>query len=314
MVENNNNSKKKFEKKNNSLAILLSGIIIAMSLLVSSGGIDTTASYLVGASNNATVIVEIDNETVPNVNVLNDFELDIAQGRFSNIASNFKFGRNTDIGVNEEVIWDLGGDYTFLNTAERLNISSNNILDNGYLQLDGAWDLVIYGLDENYTEIIEYIVLNGTTPVTTTQSFLRTYRAHILKSGLATAIDNANEGDILIETFSGIDQAGILQHNGQTLMAAFTTPANKTGYITGVSAFAGEGKSIFLKGKVRNCNTNNCSFSVKYTLDLYQNNFFGDLVVPLRVPEKTDMVFTGQSSSPAGVDSAAAFGIIIIDN
>ena len=254
-----------------------------------------------------------DNVTIK-TNSTNDFFFDIGMDKIENHDSQFKFGLNPSVGSAEEVIWDIGGDYIFLDTAEQLQISSSNANDNGYTQDTGAWNLIVYGLDENYTKIQEFVILNGTNIVTTQQEFLRTFRAHIVQSGQAIAINNANEGDILIEgAVTGTDQAGILTHNGQTLMAVYTCAANTTCYITGTSLASGEGKEVLYKGKFRNCNIDNCAFSTKYSVQLYQNSFFGTFKVPLKIPEKTDMVFTAQSSS-AGSTASASFGLIEIEN
>ena len=49
-----------------------------------------------------------------NIEVDNDFYLDIGRDKYPNIDSNFKFGRNEDVAASEEVVWDLGGNYIFL--------------------------------------------------------------------------------------------------------------------------------------------------------------------------------------------------------
>ena len=51
---------------------------------------------------------------------------------------------------------------------------------------------------------------------------------------------------------------------------------------------------------------------IKRKMDMYENNFFGTLVVPLKVPEKTDVVITGTTTS-GSVDGSASFGMILIE-
>jgi len=85
-------------------------------------------------------------------------------------------------------------------------------------------------------------------------------------------------------------------------------PAGHSAYVTGVSFGVGQGKECTFKGKFRNGFGG--AFSVKYALTLYQNTYFGPIHIPLKVPEKTDMVITAQAGG-AGVTVDASWGMII---
>lgn len=239
--------------------------------------------------------------------------LDISIGK-EGYSSIFKFCRNPATGTDEEVLWDLGGSYTFLNDSEILRIVSTNV--NDVYGGSGAWNLLIYGLDNDYNEISEVVILNGTTPVYTQNSYVRIYRSHVINSGLAASIENANLGDItFVSNDSNIDQAAILTHNGQTLMCVYTIPKGKTGFVTGISINVGQGKQAFMKAKARNCVfSQNCSFSVKYSIDLYESTFFGELKIPLRLEERTDIILTSELSSTPEVTTSGSFGLVLIDN
>lgn len=224
--------------------------------------------------------------------------------------SEFKFGENTAVGTTEEVIWDGGGTYTFLTSADSLKIISDDADDT--LSGSGAHTLIVYGLDSNWNEINELVVMDGIDTVHTTKKFLRVFRALIPTSGNSSPIGNANEG--VIKVLSATDltlQAQIGVGNGQTLMCVYTVPADKTAYITGISFGVGQGKECTFKGKFRN--GVNGAFSVKYSLTLYQESFYGSLQVPLRIPEKIDMVITGITATGT-VRADASFGIILKDN
>lgn len=242
-----------------------------------------------------------------------DFFLNISRGSWEGISSQFKFGRNPDVSVTEEVIWDGGNGYVFLDAAETMSIVSTSADDtNGG---DGAWNLILYGLDDDFNEIFETVTLAGLTPVITTNSYRRVYRAFILQSGIATATEDANIGDITItSTTTANIQAQITQHNGQTLMCVWTVPSGYTAYITGISLNVGQGKQCLFRAKFRNCATANCAFTTKYAIDIYQNTFFGELKVPLKVPEKTDVVITAQMSATPAATATASFGAILIEN
>lgn len=244
--------------------------------------------------------------------ITNDFNYDISLGNYDNKKLEFKFGRNTSIGSAEEVVWDAGGNYTFLSTAEYINVSSTSSSDaNGDV---GAWNVIINGLDENFNEQSETVVLDGTTPVQTQKQYLRLFRAFVIESGNTSVIGGANQGDIsFISDTTTTLQAKILEHNGQTLMAIYTVPAGKTALITGGTFAIGQGKECVFKGKFRNCSTENCVFSDKYSVELFESAFFATFPTPLPVPEKTDIVITGQNGATT-VTASASFALVLVDN
>lgn len=240
---------------------------------------------------------------------------DIALGFEPNFTTEFKFGSNLDLGVTEEVIWAYGGNYPFLphGTAETLSVVSTSALDT--FGGAGAWNLIIFGLDINGLIISEVINLAGLTPVITTKSFFRVNRAIVINSGTATAIQDANQGIIRVtSTVSGFVQAQISIHDGQTTQAVYTVPADKIAFATGLSFNIGQGKECRFTAKARNCLQDNCAFSTKYTLIVYENTVFGDLKVPLRLPGLTDIVITGKLSSTPNVTATASFGMFLVNN
>lgn len=259
-------------------------------------------------------LFDVYEDTLEGLRILNksDFYLDISRDVMTGYDSEFKFGRNEGVGATEEVVWDGGGTYTFLETAEYLKVVSDSTADDS--AGTGARTLIIYGLDSDYVEQSEIIQMDGTDTVQTVNKYLRTFRAVVLTAGVNDPIDDANKGTIKMLSDSTLTlQAQIEEHNGQTLMAVYTVPVGKTGYVTGVSFAVGEGKQCLFKGKFRNGSSSSFAFSVKFVLDLFQTSFYGTLVVPLKVPEKTDIVVTAQSTA-AGTDAGASFGIILLDN
>jgi hypothetical protein len=241
-----------------------------------------------------------------------DFFVNIVREKISGFSTEFKFGRSVAVSATESVIWDGGGNYTFLTVAEKMDIVSDDPLDTALGT--GARTIVIFGLDTNFNEIVELVVMDGTNIKTTQQSFIRIFRALVLTSGSNDPIDDANKGNITITGHdSSILQAKMLDNNGQTLMTVYTVPAGKTAYVTGASLSCGQGKACLFKAKFRNGPTGEYAFSVKFSLDLYQNSYFGTFATPLRIPEKTDALWTAQTSSGT-IEAAASYGMILVDN
>lgn len=251
---------------------------------------------------------------IPGIQQVLDWNINLGLDVFEGIDTEFKFGRVENAGTSQEVIWDLGGEYVFLDdgSPEQLSIVSDDATDaNG---LAGAWNVFLWGLDGDYNEISELVTLNGLTPVITTQEFLRLFRMSVIHAGTITTIDGNNAGTITASApGAGVDQAAILPGNGQTLMCVYTVAAGKTALVTGISINAPQGKSALVRAKLKNCFGPNCAFVTKYTLDIYQSTFFGTLDTPFLVPEKSDIVFTAEASI-ASTGVGASWGMKLIDN
>ena len=178
-----------------------------------------------------------------------DFFYELSRGGLSNLSSVFKFGRLNNAGATEQVVWDYGGDYNFLTSAEPISMVSTSTNDNP--TGTGARSVVIYGQDDDFNEISEVLIPNGTTPVISTNSYRRFYRALVLTSGTDSPVNDANEGDLTFtSTITTKVQGQIKARNGQTLMAVYTVPAGKTGYITGIGVSTSEGKFELVKAKL----------------------------------------------------------------
>lgn len=250
--------------------------------------------------------------------ISNDFSLDVSKGKYPEITSIFKFGAG-NVTTSETILWEGADGYNgFLTTATVLDVKSTST-DDVYGTGIGAWNMVIYGLGSDFNEIIEVINLNGTAIVSTTQSFIRVYRALIVVGGTAARlpINGANQGTINIFISGGTTvpddlMAQISPNKGQTLMCIYTVPAGKTLYVTGISGGVGQGKEATLSYKARNSADSVGAFSTKYDLKIYEASVVQTLTTPLAIPEKTDIVITGIAGGV--VDCTASFGGILVNS
>jgi len=225
-----------------------------------------------------------------------------------------------EIGVDEaataaSLAAELGG--TAVGAVVTLPSGTNYVSSESAMTLVqqvGAWSVMIYGLDENYEEITETVLLEGTTAVTTTQEFIRVYRAIVLTSGTNSATVDANVGTITIapETTTTSVQAKILPHIGQTLMCVYTVPAGKSAYVTGIGFSIGKAKDAMILAKLRIFGENS-SFQTKYTTEVYESNETAPLQIPFYVPEKTDIVLNVLPGA-SGSRVSASFGFYLIAN
>lgn len=80
------------------------------------------------------------------------------------------FNANISSGGAPEDIWPNGGIQPFASAAGVVSVVSNNAADTS--AGTGAREVLVSGVDVNYDPIEETVVMNGTTPVVTTQEFL----------------------------------------------------------------------------------------------------------------------------------------------
>jgi hypothetical protein len=162
--------------------------------------------------------------------------LSIAKGEVTGHILKSKFGRNSNIntGTIPESIWNGGGLYTGFNAigAETVNIRSNSSSDTS--AGIGARTIKIIGLDSNYDEAEETVILNGTSNVESVNSYLRLDRAIVLTAGSS----GYNIGTINIEqsASSSVVFVSLPPQKNQTHIACFTVPNGYTAYVMSITS------------------------------------------------------------------------------
>lgn len=102
-------------------------------------------------------------------------------------------GHNPDIGSGlAEDVWEGGGNYPLLTAASQLEVVSTSAADTA--AGTGARTVLVSGLDANWLPISETVTLNGTTPVTTVNSYLRVNLFTTVTSGSG----KVNAGDLTL--------------------------------------------------------------------------------------------------------------------
>jgi len=241
------------------------------------------------------------------------FGLNVSRGLVGGVSGLNKFGRNIDVaGATHEVVWDGHATaLTFPTVAAQLTIQSSGDDDSAGT---AAQSITIQGVDANWDMQTETIDLDATSDATSVGSYLRVFRAFVASVGSATEW-NDNDIDIL----SGANLlARISATMGQTLMAVYSVPANKSLYIedyyfsllrtTGSTAVAAEvdmhtrdsvtGVTL-LKHTLGGLNTGGTPFPFEFT-------------PPFKVSEKTDVWIDASSSAAADI-SAGFNGYLVND-
>jgi hypothetical protein len=226
---------------------------------------------------------------------------DIARGNVTGATALHKFGRNPSVGATEEVVWTGSSIYTYLSSAEVLQVSSDDIDDDGNPVDTGARTVTLVGLDGNYDEVTITITMNGTTSVPTTgTSFLRIYRAYVATAGST----GANEGTISIKNNAeSVTLARIEPGMNQTEMAMWTVPADNTFYLTKIWASESGVQDTILTLFVR---PDGGVFQNKFTFVLNGSVLTRTYDLPISFAEKSDVEIRATTGATGG-DVAAGF-------
>lgn len=224
-----------------------------------------------------------------------------------------KFGYNGDVGSAEVDIWEYNRPYNWLDAATRLYASSSS--ENDFFGGSGAWSITLLGLNENWSEQDEVIVLDGQNRIQTDKFFYRTFRIKVETAG--GGIVGKNEGTIYIHNSTvtaGVPDdpdkvyAIITPGHNQTLMALWTSPANKSLYLAdwwaSMSVDVGVAKATEVHLYIRPAGG---VFQLRYIFHLSDSNWRHGFLLPLLVAPRSDVTIRAHASSGPGAAVSAGF-------
>ena len=196
--------------------------------------------------------------------------LAIATGQDEELDVIHKFGYVHSVGSNDTPvsICSHGGLYHWLESASQLTVVSTS---------SDTMSMTIKGLDSNYDSLEEVVTLNGTTSVTTVDTFMRVYRMYV---------DADNAGTITAKVGSDII-AQIDAGESQTLMSVYTVPRGYTAYLMGMDISVNKSKDAQVKMYARD----NGNFRIKHVAEIYQNQYNYKPNIPMKLNEMTDIDF-----------------------
>jgi hypothetical protein len=235
-----------------------------------------------------------------------DYYTAVARG-LENHTVYHKFGRQTDLTTGAATtVWSGNVAYTYLSTASQLIIASDSATD--ATAGTGAITINIEGVDSNYALINEDIALSGFTAVTTTNSYLRIFRARVTESGSSST--NAGKIAALPDaagntfTAAGVPTttsnvlAQIDTATAQTLMTQFTVPVTYTAYMTNYLISTGlANRTAESELYIRPFGE---TFQIKNSYAMDNTAFESSPKIPLRIEPKSDIEWRAKSSSTSG--------------
>jgi len=205
------------------------------------------------------------------------FELQVARGQISYHSVRNIFGFATGIGTSFTTPWELANTNSLplISSASQLDIASSDAADTSQI-------IKVVGLDADYNEISENISLNGTTVVTTTNSY-KAINDLITISGNCAGNVTAKIGATVY--------AQITAGAGRNQAAIFTVPAGHSFYLARIDAFSATatGASKYITFLNKNTFSDGRVFSVAETTFAQRMDI--QRVLPFKVPEKTTLEF-----------------------
>ena len=181
------------------------------------------------------------NGNIPYVHAFTHQEL-IAHGLITGHRENYALGYNSTVGTILTDITELGVAVTPLPTSAitmEVVSSSGDDISTG----TGIRTLEIHGLNSSYDEIEETIIMNGITPVTTINQYIRINDFHSITVGsVGVAVGNI----IIRASGGGTTYNKITADGNRSLQCHYTIPNNKVGYLTSWSGGSSGNKPIRL--------------------------------------------------------------------
>jgi len=239
-------------------------------------------------------------------------DLAISKGHTKGHRTLYKFGYNPDVNGDEETVWAQGGDFPYPTSAVTMFVSSTSVNDtNGGT---GANSIIIQGLDENYDEIEETVLLNGQTQVATQNSYLRVYRAFVTLCGTG----GTSGGIIYVGSSgatSGVPNTTVyanLHLGNQTQIAAYTVPAGYTLYLDDINFTAGlsqANKTATCTFRSRDYGSN--VFRTRLINVLQSNQLITKFEYPQEFYEKTDLECRVSTNTTNNAIGASFQGVLV---
>jgi hypothetical protein len=218
------------------------------------------------------------------------FELQVARGLVAGHSLVNIFGYQAAVGTTSICVWENAAPYVTPDGPVQLILVSTSNADTGISKL-------ITGLDANYEPVSETVVINGTTPVTTVNQYLRI-------NNVRTTSGNA-VGTVTL-TNGGITYAKLLPGTGQTQMSQYTVPAGHTFHLNRVDVFT----------QLSGGSNNFCTYDVQATLENgtkysvlqapFTQRYEARRMVPFPYAEMTSLQWHAKTNS-----STAAVGMVI---
>jgi len=231
-----------------------------------------------------------------------DSPLSIAQGEVNGHSGEHKFGAVPAMSQNQTgTIWDVNDTlypWSAWSSAGTVSIPAVNASDNGK-------KITVVGLDADYNAQSEEITVSSSGAVTSTNSYIRLYRAYVSEGATNVAAIDVQKSSVTVLRINA--------NMGQTLMAIYTVPAGYTAYLIQGTATVQDGADATGNMYVRYDGQN--AFRIGHSFEVAGDGgqYFYKFGIPIRLPAKTDIdVRATVRSNNARI--TAAFDMVLVQD
>jgi hypothetical protein len=224
------------------------------------------------------------------------FDLQIARGQIQGHSTVNIYGYQPAVAQTFIPLWENATAYTYPVAATKMNLAGS-VGDTASIQING--------LDANYAPISEVLVLDGTTPVETVNSYLRVNSMQVTVGSATNPSGVVTLKDLTNTTI----YAQINTDVGRTQAAIYTVPAGYTFYLSRVDGNTSLNGNNFCVYRNRTATpsgvvtlTQQAPFAISYN---------ARRVMPRPFPEKTDIQLQAKVNSSTGEVSFSAEGYLI---
>lgn len=152
------------------------------------------------------------------------YEHEVAMSKRQGRKTVHSWAHNSDVDTGTEIVADFGGTFNIMTSADTLDVVSSSVNDDA--GGTGCTAIIIEGIDENHLYQTETVIMDGITPVTTSNSWLGVNRAYGVSFGSLGTVDgtitiddtsNAVGTQVIIEPGDNVSHACIyhtqINHN-----------------------------------------------------------------------------------------------------
>lgn len=224
------------------------------------------------------------------------YGIKLRYGGYPELSGIDKFGYLPTATTSYKTVWDGDNVYTYPSSAVNMAVASTDAADDGI-------DITIQGLDASYNQITETVTLDlsdSAGAVETTNQFLRVFRAFVANGTDLT-------GNVTISN-GGTTYAKIFAEMQQTLMAVYTIPAGKRGYLVSGNISVEKNQPVVAKLMARRPGG---VLRVQGIVSTFGVPFQRVWQLPPVLDEKTDIEIRAKAGATTSI--AAGFEIVLED-
>ena len=159
--------------------------------------------------------------SISQVGTIEPFDLQVSRGQITGHQTLSLFGYQAAVANTKIPVWENATVYTYITSASTLTLVSTSASD------DTLAKVLISGLDANFAPISETLAMNGTSGVTTVNSYFRVNSLLMTSPGTS---QTTNAGVITLKQSSNI-VAQINTGVGKSQSTIYTVPAGYSFYL-----------------------------------------------------------------------------------